>query len=58
MQNDASDALETAHRYIQDIAQIAGENNDQTVQAMHGLSQVIYHVGRAIMIQLATAPDN
>ena len=57
MHEEASQSLEIAHRYIEDMGQIAGSSADDKVQLMHGLAQAVYHVGYAIVHQLAVGPD-
>ena len=57
MHKEASQALEIAHRYLQDMGQIARSSADDKVQLMHGVAQVVYHVSYAILHQLAAGPD-
>ena len=57
MDKEASQALEIAHRYLKDMGQITASSADDKAQLMHGVAQVVYHVGYAIVHQLAVGPD-
>ena len=57
MDKQASSALEEAYRHVDNITYIVRDTDDDTVHAIHELSQVVYHVGFAIVHQLAVGPD-
>ncbi len=57
MDKEASQSLEIAHSRLEALGTIAASSADDKVQLMQGIATVVYHVGYAIVHQLATGPD-